>query len=121
MIPRIETDPEQGVLIEWLDGHQSRYSFQDLREACPCAVCRDGGKETGGAKADASRQAKPARPGDLTRPAEATRLLRIVPIGRYAIGLVWGDGHSTGIYSWDYLRERCGCLACRFGRREVEG
>tara|TARA_B110000263_G_C15228387_1_gene473361 strand:- start:327 stop:500 length:174 start_codon:yes stop_codon:yes gene_type:complete len=25
-------------------------------------------------------------------------------VGRYAIQLVWSDGHSTGIYTFEYLR-----------------
>jgi DUF971 family protein len=29
----------------------------------------------------------------------------IEPVGMYAIKLVFSDGHDTGIYSWDYLRE----------------
>ena len=27
----------------------------------------------------------------------------IEPIGHYAVRLVFDDGHSTGIYTWDYL------------------
>ena len=27
------------------------------------------------------------------------------PVGNYAVRLVFDDMHSTGIYSWDYLRE----------------
>lgn len=27
------------------------------------------------------------------------------PVGRYAVRLVFDDGHDTGIYSWDLLRE----------------
>lgn len=30
---------------------------------------------------------------------------KIDPVGHYAIQLHFDDGHSTGIYSWDYLRE----------------
>jgi len=30
-----------GVEIEWKDGHRSSYSFQFLRDACPCALCDD--------------------------------------------------------------------------------
>lgn len=26
------------------------------------------------------------------------------PVGRYAVRIVFDDGHETGIYSWDYLR-----------------
>src|SRR5438270_8775809 len=32
-------------------------------------------------------------------------ILEVVPIGNYAVRLVFDDLHSTGIYSWDYLAE----------------
>jgi DUF971 family protein len=32
-------------------------------------------------------------------------LLEVRPVGNYAVRLVFDDMHSTGIYSWDYLRE----------------
>jgi len=31
----------------------------------------------------------------------------VKPVGHYAIQLVFDDGHDTGIYAWDYLRELC--------------
>jgi DUF971 family protein len=109
MDPRVEVDREQGLLIEWLDGHQSRFPFDALRAACPCATCRDEREKRG-----PLRVASPKTP-------DATRLARIEKVGRYAIGIVWADGHSTGIYSWAYLRERCACLSCRLARKEVQG
>lgn len=33
------------------------------------------------------------------------RILRLVPVGNYAVRIVFDDGHDTGLYSWDYLRE----------------
>lgn len=33
------------------------------------------------------------------------RAERLEPVGRYAIRLVFSDGHSTGLYTWTYLRE----------------
>ena len=30
---------------------------------------------------------------------------RIEPVGRYAVRLVFDDGHCTGIYTWEYLHE----------------
>jgi DUF971 family protein len=30
-------------------------------------------------------------------------ILRVEPVGSYAVALVFSDGHDTGIYSWDYL------------------
>jgi DUF971 family protein len=32
-------------------------------------------------------------------------ITRIDPVGHYAIQLQFDDGHNTGIYSWEYLRE----------------
>jgi len=29
----------------------------------------------------------------------------VEPIGQYAVKLVFDDGHDTGLYSWNYLRE----------------
>ena len=31
------------------------------------------------------------------------KITRIEPVGNYAVRLVFSDGHSTGLYSWDYL------------------
>ena len=30
-------------------------------------------------------------------------IVKIVPVGNYAIGLHFDDGHDTGLYSWDTL------------------
>jgi DUF971 family protein len=35
------------------------------------------------------------------------------PVGHYAIQLDFSDGHSTGIFSFDHLREICPCPACQ--------
>jgi DUF971 family protein len=29
----------------------------------------------------------------------------VEPVGHYAVRLVFDDGHDTGIFSWDYLRD----------------
>jgi len=39
-------------------------------------------------------------------------------VGLYAIAFAWSDGHSTGIYPYDYLLERCECSVCMAERRE---
>jgi DUF971 family protein len=33
-------------------------------------------------------------------------------VGRYAIRIQWNDGHNTGIYSYQHLRELCTCPEC---------
>jgi DUF971 family protein len=32
-------------------------------------------------------------------------ILRLEPVGNYAVRIVFDDGHDTGLYVWDYLRE----------------
>ncbi|EPG75767.1 PF06155 family protein [Leptospira fainei serovar Hurstbridge str. BUT 6] len=84
----IEFD-EDSLRIAWKDGVLSEYSLLDLRKRCPCVVCRGGHGGKVGATTGAIQQAK---------------LLSFSKVGRYAINLVWGDYHNTGIYSFDSLR-----------------
>lgn len=32
-------------------------------------------------------------------------ILRVEPVGNYAVRIVFDDGHDTGLYVWDYLLE----------------
>ena len=86
---------EQAMTVAWADGHEAVYSFEGLRRACPCAECRGGH----------GRIPEPVDPAVWTLPSLQTHELEEVrPAGNYAVQLVWGDGHSTGIWSWRYLR-----------------
>lgn len=33
------------------------------------------------------------------------RILRLEPVGNYAVRIVFDDGHNTGLFSWGYLHE----------------
>ncbi|MHC4577819.1 MAG: DUF971 domain-containing protein [Planctomycetota bacterium] len=79
------------LAIAWSDGHESRLEAYDLRVACPCASCRD--EITG------ERLLNPAHVPEDVRPRS------IVSVGNYAIKISWSDGHDTGIYSFERLRE----------------
>lgn len=85
----------QELTIAWADGHTSVYSYEGLRRACPCAVCRGGH----------GQMAEPVDPEVWDLPSLQTYEIKEVrPAGNYAIQLVWGDGHSQGIWSWEFLR-----------------
>ena len=94
------------VSVIWDDGHSSLYPFSLMRAGCPCAECR-GGHDKMGATPDPSAftVGLPDSP--------ATHLTDIVPVGSYAINIAWEDGHSAGIYRWEYLRALCPCSECR--------
>lgn len=94
--------------ISWIDGHISVYPLDALREACPCALCR-GGHEFMGAQFDPNLiELKPVR---------ASQARDIQLVGNYAVQLFWQDGHSSGIYTWEYLRRICPCEICQAERQ----
>lgn len=86
------------IRILWNDGHQSLYSAYQLRLACRCAVCVD---EMNGKP----RLSPDSVPKDLF-------LLSTDPVGQYALRFLWSDRHSTGIYTFEYLRSLCPCPEC---------
>ena len=108
------TDPEhiaisksKGIKIDWKDRHASEYGIAFLRDKCPCATCT-------GAHGTPPRQpeaASPATPFQMYKPT--LKMLSVEPVGNYAIRIHWSDGHSTGIYSWEHLREICPCAECK--------
>lgn len=97
----IERVGDAALRIVWGDGHVSIYPWRILRQHCPCAVCAPYGGF--GAPLPA---AAPSVPEDV-------RATAVNPVGRYAVHIVWSDGHATGIYAFDYLRHLCPCEACR--------
>ena len=36
---------------------------------------------------------------------ETVAIAGLEPVGNYAVRIVFDDGHDSGLYSWDYLRE----------------
>jgi len=98
------------LAIQWSDDHLSGYPLNALREACPCALCR-GGHEFMGPQYDPNLiELKPARSYEV-------KDMQLV--GNYAMQITWSDLHSSGIYTWDYLRRICPCPICT-ARREIE-
>ena len=37
--------------------------------------------------------------------AKDVGILRLEPVGNYAIRIVFDDGHDTGLFTWSYLHE----------------
>ncbi len=90
------------LLIDWEDGHHSEYPLAGLRAACPCAECRGGHEGMGKAGSPDMLEIPLA-------PAAKAELENMEGVGNYALQLVWKDGHTYGIYTWEYLRGLCPC------------
>ncbi len=110
-VPRKVSLGVSQVTIDWSDGHESVHPNTKLREACPCAVCVGEPPAIGTSRMIPLMVAAPA--GIFAE--------RYAMVGRYAISFAWSDGHSTGIYPYDYLLSTCECEACAGGRIKTEG
>ena len=110
------SDPEhiaisksKGIKIDWKDRHHSEYGLTYLRDKCPCAQCT--GAHGTPPRQPESKAAAPGNPFPMFKPA--LKILDVEPVGNYAIRIKWSDGHSSGIYSYDHLRQICECQECR--------
>jgi DUF971 family protein len=107
----------KGLEIDWADGHKSAWSFAWLRDGCPCATCNEERVQQGRKPGQAKTKAAALLPMYTPPPKPASAH----PVGRYALQFNWQDGHSGGIYSWDYLRRSCQCAECNFAADEAAG
>jgi len=82
------------LAIKWDDGSESFVPLEKLRRHCPCAGCR------GEMDVMGNVYKGPERP--LT--ADSFKLKRLMTVGTYAVQPLWGDGHSSGLFSFDYLK-----------------
>jgi DUF971 family protein len=75
--------------IAFSDGHSFQLPYELLRVYSPSAEVRGHG------------------PGQevLQTGKRAIEIRTLEPVGSYAVQPTFSDGHSTGIYSWDYLYE----------------
>lgn len=103
---KVHVTTGEGVEITWSDGHTSRYDFPYLRDHCPCALCND-------------ERTKKEKLGEATGSSAALPMFKprvkaksATAVGNYAIQIEFTDGHATGIFSFDHLREICPCDAC---------
>lgn len=108
--PRLLKKHPNAFQVEWKDGHVSWYPYAYLRQMCPCAECaivRHNGQ-------DVHSLFAPQGDGDITRIAVSVDIqpLDVQLVGRYALQFSWNDGHATGIYPFEVLRETCPCPEC---------
>ena len=92
---KLKKTSESELTLFWNDDTQTKISFKHLRDECPCAECK--GETVLFASTEPNKK-PPETPG-------LYELKNIEVIGNYAIQPTWGDGHASGLYSWEYLRK----------------
>ena len=94
---RVQMDRYDALTMTWSDGTRDVFPVDYLRVQCPCASCR----EIRNAPSDPLRVIQhddDVVPGDV-------HVESMQPVGHYALQLHFSDGHSAGIYSYQYLAE----------------
>ena len=86
------------LAVKWDDGGEDFIPLEKLRRCCPCAECKGEVDILGNVYKNPEAALTP----------KAFELVRLTGVGGYAVQPVWADGHSTGIYSFDYLKRVAG-------------
>jgi DUF971 family protein len=98
---QIKLASQDELTITWDDGHAGIISLSRLRDHCPCAGCQG---ET--------ILLKTYKPEPQEHLPGRYKLTGIQQVGHYALQITWGDNHTTGIYTWEILRNLCECQMC---------
>jgi DUF971 family protein len=81
------------LAVKWDDGRESYVPLDKLRRYCPCAGC----------KGEVDVMGHLHKGPDIPLTPLSFQLTRLDRVGGYAVQPVWGDGHASGLYSFDYL------------------
>lgn len=92
----IELRREEGLLIDWTDGTRSFYPVALLRRLSPSADMKELREQI---------KKNPLTVLPSRAPSGPLQAVSAELVGNYAVKIVFSDGHSTGIYSWEYLRK----------------
>lgn len=87
---QIIEESDRQLSIKWSDDTDTQYSAAQLRRSCPCASCVN---EWTGEKILRNESV----PDDVA-------FGNISIVGRYALNFQFSDGHDTGIFSFQFLR-----------------
>ena len=88
---QIKVINHKDLFIKWDDGYESAVELAKVRRFCPCATC----------VSFIENQSSKFIP---LFTSDQITVSKIVEVGSYAVGIVWNDGHNTGIYEFPYLR-----------------
>ncbi|MBW3597243.1 MAG: DUF971 domain-containing protein [Planctomycetes bacterium] len=95
----LERQEDRRLVIQWSDGMRRAYRPGELRKACPCATCRE--KRSGEERDKSKSLLRVIAPHE----AEPLAVAHMEPVGNYAYKIIYSDGHDTGIYTFEFLRE----------------
>lgn len=89
-LPVVTPQPDH-IQVQWPDGSEDTLANRDVRGGCQCASCV---QEFSGEQLF-----------DVDTISSDLAATSVDTLGNYAVSIAWNDGHSSGIFTWDRLRE----------------
>lgn len=93
----LDLKKDKGLTVQWADGTTSYFSVPLLRKMSPSAEQRE-------LRAEQARNPLTVLPSGGSRSSGPLTAEGAEMVGNYALKLFFSDGHSSGIYTWEYLR-----------------
>lgn len=94
----LDLKKDKGLTVEWPDGRVSFYPVAYLRKMSPSADARE-------LREQMAKNPLTVLPASATSGNQPLTAVGAELVGNYAMKIIFSDGHDTGIYSWDYLRQ----------------
>ena len=105
----LSINDENSLVIHWSDGLVQTIPVASLRKQCPCANCRaqrmDGDDEPPPESTTQPESPDTSTGFRLPVVSGPVSIERMAPMGNYAYNIRFSDGHQTGIFSFEFLRQ----------------
>lgn len=93
----LDLKKDKGLTVQWADGTSSYFSVPLLRKMSPSAEQKE-------LRAEQARNPLTVLPAGAAKSSGPLTAESAELVGNYALRINFSDGHSSGIYSWEYLR-----------------
>ncbi len=105
----VDTEPPQhldlvkdkGLTVVWSDGTETFFPIEFLRAKSPSAEMQQ-------LREEMARNPLTVLPASMAESSGPLRAVSAEMVGHYALRIEFSDGHRTGLFSWDYLRQIAG-------------
>jgi DNA mismatch repair protein MutL len=106
-VKRLES---KGIEVTFKNQEKKLIEIKKLRDSCPCAECRElRGEGNHSEPIKISNKKKKIFNIVEHSAEEALKITKVWPVGNYALGVLWGDNHDSGIYTYDYIYKLANC------------
>lgn len=94
----LDINKEKGLTVRWSDGSESFFTVTHLRKMSPSADMRH-------LREEMKKNPLTVLPSSFARSTGPLAIRSAELVGNYALKIEFSDGHSSGIFTWEYLHQ----------------